>query len=252
MIWLFVILRWRNSISAVHMASSDISAVLLLSLLNLLCPLLTVTKPPSFPNLKSHPFMEMFYIGGTPLQKYWDQFETSIHNCSGLTNAEKLVYLQQVIRNGSARTAIQGLSLSGDEYDGAIICLKGRYNRTCLIHRTLHVQTIKDTPHLKDGSSKELCHLHDTLQRRLRALKTMKSEPDPSFITSIIGLKLDETTLFECQKHSQEKVDEIPHYLSILEFIDLCAQASESEAKCTIWKTLFSHREGCFIHCCKR
>ena len=40
----------------------------------------------------------------------------------------------------------------------------------------------------------------------------MKSEPDPSFIISIIELKLDETTLYEWQKHSQEKADEIPHY----------------------------------------
>lgn len=66
------------------------------------------------------------------------------------------------------------------------------------------------------------------MQQHLRALKTMKSAPDPSFVTSIIELKLDETMLFEWQKHSQEKVDEVPHYQAILEFIDLCAQAAES------------------------
>ena len=83
-----------------------------------------------------------------------------------------------------------------------------------------------DTPALKDGSGKDF---HDTMQQHLRALKT-KSEPDPSFVTSILELKLDEMTLFEWQKHSQEKVEEVPHYQEILDFIDLWAQALESLA----------------------
>ena len=162
-------------------------------------------------------------------QPFWEQFETSVHNRTSLSNAEKLVYLQQAIRSGSAKTAIEGLSHSGDQYGEAVSCLKGRYNRPRLIHRA-HVRTIMDTPPLKDSSGKELRRLHDSLQQHLRALKTMKSEPDPSFVTSIIELKLDETTLFEWQKHSQEKVEEVPHYRDILEFIDLRAQAAESIA----------------------
>lgn len=85
-----------------------------------------------------------------------------------------------------------------------------------------------DASPLKDSSGKELRHLYDTLQQNLRALKTMKYEPDSSFITSIIELKLDDTTLFKWQKHSQDKVEEVPDYQDLLEFIDLRAQASES------------------------
>ena len=48
-------------------------------------------------------------------QTFWEQFETSIHSRSSLSNAEKLVYLQQAIKNGSARSAIEGLSHTGDE-----------------------------------------------------------------------------------------------------------------------------------------
>lgn len=94
-----------------------------------------------------------------------------------------------------------------------------------------HPQSPRPNHHGRaNGSGKELRRFHDTLQQHLRALKTMKSEPDPSFVTSIIELKLDQTTLFEWQKHSQEKVEEIPHYQDILDFIDLRAQASESLA----------------------
>ena len=160
-------------------------------------------------------------------QSFWEQFETSVHNCTSLSKAEKLVYLQQAIRNGSARIAIEGLSHSEEQYDEAVCCLKGRYSRPRLIHRA-HVRTIMNTPPLKDGSGRELRRLHDILQQHLRALKTMKSEPDPFFVTSVIELKLDESTLFEWQKHSQEKVEEVPHYQELLDFINLRAQASES------------------------
>lgn len=67
-------------------------------------------------------------------QPFWEQFETSVHNRTSLSNAEKLVYLQQAVRSGSAKTAIEGLSHSGDQYEEAVSCLKGRYNRPRLIH----------------------------------------------------------------------------------------------------------------------
>ena len=95
-------------------------------------------RPPSFQN---------WTFDGDVLhwQPFWEQFETSVHNRTSLSNAEKLVYLQQAIRNGSARTAIEGLSHSGGQYDEAVGCLKGRYNRPHLIHRA-HVRIIMDTP----------------------------------------------------------------------------------------------------------
>ena len=55
----------------------------------------------------------------------------------------------------------------------------------------------------------------------------MNAEPDPSFITSLVELKLDPKTLFEWQKHSQSIVDEVRHYNDVLEFLNMKAQASE-------------------------
>ncbi len=55
----------------------------------------------------------------------------------------------------------------------------------------------------------------------------MRCEPDSSFVTSVVELKLDSDTMFEWQKHSH-KMEEVPHYRDILEFIDLRAQASET------------------------
>ena len=110
-----------------------------------------------------------------------------------LSDAEKLVYLQQSLRNGSAKSAIDGLSRSGEYYAEAVKCLKSRYDRPRLIHQT-YVRVILEAPPLKDGSGKELRGLHNIVQQHLRALKTVDYEPSGPFITSILELKLDAYT----------------------------------------------------------
>lgn len=55
----------------------------------------------------------------------------------------------------------------------------------------------------------------------------MGYEPLGPFITSTLELKLNQTTMFEWQKHSQ-KSPGVPHYQDLLDFLNLRAQASES------------------------
>ena len=64
--------------------------------------------------------------------------------------------------------------------------------------------------------------------------------PDSSFITSLVELKLDQTTLVEWQKHSQSIVNEVPHYNDLLEFLNLRAQASEALSTSNTSKKQFS------------
>ena len=88
---------------------------------------------------------------------------------------------------------------------------------------------ILEAPALKDGSGKELRNLHDTVQQHVRALKSMGYEPSGPFITSTLELKLDQTTMFEWQSHSQKSTG-VPHYWDLLDFLNLRAQATESHA----------------------
>ena len=157
---------------------------------------------------------------------FWEQFSISIDSRSSLTDAEKLAYLRSALKHGTAKNVIEGLTRSGDQYKEAITCLKSRYDRPRLLHQT-HIRKILDIPHLKDGTGKELRQLHDVAQQHLRALKALGHEPDGSFVTSMLELKLDAHTMFEWQRHSQESTD-VPHYQQFLSFIDLRAQASES------------------------
>ena len=56
--------------------------------------------------------------------QFWEQFKISIHDRPQLSDSEKLVYLQQAVKNGSAKSVIEGLSHSGENYREAIDCLK--------------------------------------------------------------------------------------------------------------------------------
>ena len=55
----------------------------------------------------------------------------------------------------------------------------------------------------------------------------MGHEPSKTFLTSLLQLKLDQTTCFEWQKHNQSEAD-VVSYTDLLEFINLRAQATET------------------------
>ena len=95
-----------------------------------------------------------------------------------------------------------------------------------MIHQT-HVRRIIDAPPLKEGTGKKIRGLHD-LVVHLRALKALGHEPSKPFITSLLEMKLDSTTMFEWQRHSQEYTD-VPDY-QILDFLNLRAQATEASS----------------------
>ena len=84
-----------------------------------------------------------------------------------------------------------------------------------------------DVTGLKKGSGPELKCLHDISSQHLRALKAMSYDPSGPFVTSLIKMKLDTTTMFEWQRYMQE-VSDVAHYTKILELIDLRARPSET------------------------
>ena len=159
-------------------------------------------------------------------QTFWEQFDIAINDSRDLSTTEKLVYLRHALKDGSAKTVIEGLSHTGDQYEEAIASLRARYDRPRLIHQA-HVKRICEVASLKEGTGRELRQLHDTVQQHLRALKAMGQDPTGSFITSLLELKMDSNTMFEWQKASQDSTD-VPHYTKVLAFLNLRAQASET------------------------
>ena len=71
--------------------------------------------------------------------------------------------------------------------------------------------------------------LHDNMLQNLHALDTMGHQPGPSFITSLIQLKLDLTTLFAWKENSKDSVNEISSYKVILHFLDQRARSADND-----------------------
>ena len=58
----------------------------------------------------------------------------------------------------------------------------------------------------------------------------MKYETFDSLVTSILELKLDPTTMYEWQRHTQDS-NTVPDFDDLLEFLDLHARAEENVAR---------------------
>ncbi len=70
---------------------------------------------------------------------FWEQFEISVHDRREVSNAEKL---RNALKDGHAKSVIEGLSQSGDQYEEAIASLKSRYD---MIHQA-HVRKVYEAP----------------------------------------------------------------------------------------------------------
>ena len=75
-----------------------------------------------------------------------------MHNSDQVSDAEKLAYLKDVLKDGPAEHIIQGLVQMAGAYDEAIEGLLNQYNRSHLIHQA-HVCAILDVPPLKEKAT---------------------------------------------------------------------------------------------------
>ena len=143
-----------------------------------------------------------------------------------LSNTKKHVYLQQTVKGGSAEVVIEGMSHYGDQYLEAMECLNGHYNRPHLIHQA-HVCSIMDAPPLNNGMGLGRNYVGSTTSNsRFDHTKLRSVNQTPHLL--LIILRFDNDILFEWQRHTQIKVDDIPHYSDILKFIDPRGRASET------------------------
>ena len=138
-------------------------------------------------------------------------------------------YLRDTLKDGPALHVIENLTHDAEFYKEAIDCLRKRNDQARVIHQA-HTRAILEASPLKDGNSKELRRLHDVARQHLRALRVMKYEAFASLVTSILELKLDHTTIFEWQRHTQYS-NAVPDVDKLLEFLDLPVRAGENGAR---------------------
>ena len=150
-------------------------------------------------------------------KSFWEEVDATIHSKAGLIDIEKLMYLQDALKDRPARFIIQGLTWTSENYEEANKCFKERYNRPQLIQEE-HSRSIVDAVPVKNGSEKELLRLYDAVTQHYWALKV---------VTVILQQKLDEKTQLkwaEFISHSKS----VPPCNEFLKFLDLRARQLES------------------------
>ena len=155
----------------------------------------------------------------TKWKSYWQQLEATIHNSKKLDDQLRMQYLLKSLTTKKAKDAIEGMNAVAEAYPEAVAALKNRFDRPQVIHRA-HVRAILNIKPMKDGSSKELTKLYDTLQHHLRSLKAMEQLASKRFMTALGECKLENLTIVEWQKSTQTEKD-VPGYEKSLEFLDL-------------------------------
>ena len=133
-----------------------------------------------------------------------------------------------MLKDGPARHVSESLTHDAKCYKEAIDSLQKCHDQLRVIHRA-HTRAILHAPSLKDANCKELRRLHDVAKQHLRALRVMKYETFASFVTSILDLNINHTTMFEWQWHTQSS-NTVLDFDILLEFLDLHVRVGKNVA----------------------
>ncbi|KAL0832263.1 hypothetical protein ABMA28_001710 [Loxostege sticticalis] len=150
--------------------------------------------------------------------EYWlefrDTFLSLIHNSDCIDDINKFHYLRASLK-GQASEIIKNIDFKGDNYEMASDLLCDRYNNNRLLVNN-HVQALFDVEPVNKESATSLRRLIDTMNKNIRALKSLK-EPTEHWDTLIIFMmsrKLDPTT----SRHWEEYRNALSSYPTLAQF----------------------------------
>ena len=105
-------------------------------------------------------------------QEWWETYDAAVHSNPTVNNTMKFNYLRGYLE-GTAASAIAGISLSGKNYTEAIDLLKSRFgNKQALISD--HVDKFLNLPEdVQSDDVEELREMYDMIEVNVRSLKSL-------------------------------------------------------------------------------
>jgi hypothetical protein len=170
----------------------------------------------------------------TKWNTFWDSFESAIHTNNNISKIDKFNYLNSLLE-GIALRAIQGLTLTGANYDAAIEILRDRFGQPQQII-TAHMDELLKIPASTGDKLSSLRFIYDKISVHVRALASLGVSSDQygSLLIPIILSKMpgDIRLQIACQtKKDAWKIDDL---LQIIKFeIEACeiSEATKSSEK---------------------
>ena len=152
-------------------------------------------------------------FGGDPLQwlTFWDSFSAAIDKNHGLSDIEKMNYLNGMLKGEAAR-AISGLPLTEENYKKAIELLKERFGKPQILTNAYMESLSKiDAP---PADTKNLRTFYDTCEANIRGLEALgvKTETYGSLLIPILLKKIPEEirySIFRADPSADSSLDRL-------------------------------------------
>ena len=149
-------------------------------------------------------------------QEFWDKFVAAVDN-SDLPAVSKLTYLQSLLR-GEAKSCLQGLPVTADQYPIACSLLKKRFGRRERIVFA-HVQALLNVPACSSSlAAGDLRRLHDDLQVHVRCLEAIgiTGEQYGVVLTPVLLSRLPSDVRMEWARQGEDREGDLDFLLHFL------------------------------------
>ena len=180
----------------------------------------------------------------TKWNTFWDSFESAIHNNNDISKIDKFNYLNSLLE-GIALRAVQGLTLTGANYDAAIEILQDRFGQPQQII-TAHMDELLKIPASSGDRLSSLRFVYDKISVHLRALASLGVSSDQygSLLIPIILSKMPGDIRLQIARKAKKDAWKIDDLLQIIKF--------ELEAREISETTKWSEKSGLFTSSHKR
>ena len=153
----------------------------------------------------------------TQWRTFWDSFNSAIHTNSYLTKIDKFNHLNSLLE-GQALRAIQGLTLSENNYQTAIDVLHQRFGKTQHIIST-HMDELLKIPACTTDKTSQLRFIYDKISINVRGLEALgvNSSQYGSLLIPVVMSKLPQDVRLQIARNTAQDVWEISELLSVIQ-----------------------------------
>ena len=152
----------------------------------------------------------------TKWNTFWDSFNSAIHSNEDVANIDKFNYLKSLIEGPAAR-AIQGLTLTNDNYETAVKMLEERFGKRQQIV-SAHMDELLKIPSCTNDKLHSLRLVYDKISVHTRGLATLGISADQygSLLIPVIMSKLPNEIRLQIARKSTQEVWKIDELLDII------------------------------------
>ena len=127
----------------------------------------------------------------TEWKSFWDSFCTAVHNNRDVSNVDKFNYLKSFLE-GTAVSAIAGLSLTEETYDSAVELLNDRFGKSQVIISSDMDSALNLEPVVNAADIKGVRQLYDEMEIHIRSLQSLGVSSE-SYGTLLVPVILNKT-----------------------------------------------------------